>query len=69
AVDFVVPFEEDTPYELIKMIKPDTLIKGGDYEGKNVIGTEFAHELKLVDFVDGKSTTKTIQKIKGDVDV
>ncbi len=69
AVDFVVPFEDDTPYELIKMIKPDTLVKGGDYEGKSVVGTEFAGELKLVDFVDGKSTTKTIQKIKGDVDV
>jgi len=69
AVDFVVPFEDDTPYELIKMIKPDTLVKGGDYEGKSVVGTEFAGELKLVDFVDGKSTTKTIQKIKGDIDV
>lgn len=69
AVDFVVPFEDDTPYELIKMIKPDTLVKGGDYEGKSVVGTEFAGELKLVDFVDGKSTTKTIQKIKGDLDV
>ena len=65
AVDFVVPFEEDTPYELIKMIEPDTLVKGGDYAGKIVIGTEFAGELKLVDFVDGKSTTKTIDKIKG----
>ncbi len=63
AVDFVVPFEDDTPYELIKMIKPDTLVKGGDYEGKSVVGTEFAGELKLVDFVEGKSTTKTIQKI------
>lgn len=65
AVDFVVPFEEDTPYNLIKMIKPNTLVKGGDYKGKNVIGTEFASELKLVDFVNGKSTTKTIQKIEG----
>ncbi len=65
AVDFVVPFEEDTPYELIKMIAPDTLVKGGDYEGKVVVGTEFAKELKLVDFVDGKSTTKTIEKIQG----
>jgi D-beta-D-heptose 7-phosphate kinase/D-beta-D-heptose 1-phosphate adenosyltransferase len=65
AVDFVVPFEADTPYELIKMIEPDTLVKGGDYKGKSVIGTEFAGELKLVDFVDGKSTTKTIQKIQG----
>ena len=67
AVDFVVPFVDDTPYELIKMIKPDTLVKGGDYEGKVVVGTEFAGELKLVDFVDGKSTTKTIQKIQGNI--
>jgi len=66
AVDFVVPFEDDTPYELIKMIKPDTLVKGGDYEGKDVVGTEFARELKLVDFVDGKSTTMTIKKIQGE---
>ncbi len=65
AVDFVVPFSDDTPYELIKMIKPDVLVKGGDYEGKEVVGTEFARELKLVEFVDGKSTTKTIQKIQG----
>jgi D-beta-D-heptose 7-phosphate kinase/D-beta-D-heptose 1-phosphate adenosyltransferase len=65
AVDFVVPFVEDTPLNLIKMIKPDTLVKGGDYEGKEVVGTEFAAELKLVDFVDGKSTTKTIEKIQG----
>ena len=65
AVDFVVPFTEDTPHNLIKMIQPDVLVKGGDYEGKAVVGTEFARELKLVDFVDGKSTTKTIQKIQG----
>lgn len=65
AVDFVVPFEDDTPHELIKMIKPDTLVKGGDYKGKDVVGTEFAGELRLVDFVDGKSTTTTIKKIQG----
>ena len=65
AVDFVVPFSEDTPHELIKMIKPHVLVKGGDYEGKRVVGTEFAGELKLVDFVNGKSTTKTIEKIQG----
>jgi len=65
AVDYVVPFTKDTPYDLIKMIEPNTLVKGGDYEGKAVVGTEFAGELKLVDFVDGKSTTKTIEKIQG----
>jgi len=67
AVDYVVPFTKDTPYDLIKMIAPDVLVKGGDYEGKSVVGTEFASELKLVDFVDGKSTTKTIQKIQGNI--
>ncbi len=67
AVDFVVPFSEDTPYDLIKMIQPDVLVKGGDYEGKEVVGTEFAGELRLVDFVDGKSTTKTIEKIQGKI--
>lgn len=65
AVDFVVEFSEDTPHELIKMISPDTLVKGGDYEGKKVVGSEFSSELKLVEFVDGKSTTKTIEKIQG----
>ena len=67
AVDYVVPFTEDTPYELIKMLSPDVLVKGGDYEGKEVVGTEFARELRLVDFVDGKSTTTTIQKIQGNL--
>lgn len=67
AVDFVVPFEEDTPYELIKMVRPDVLVKGGDYEGKEVVGTEFASELRLVEFVDGKSTTRTIEKIQGSI--
>ncbi|MEA1916523.1 MAG: D-glycero-beta-D-manno-heptose-7-phosphate kinase [Campylobacterota bacterium] len=64
AVDYVVKFGEDTPYELIKMIEPDTLVKGGDYEGKSVVGSEFSKELKLVTFVDGKSTTSTIQRIQ-----
>lgn len=64
AVDYVVKFSEQTPHDLIRMIAPDVLVKGGDYEGKTVIGTEFAGELKLVTFVEGKSTSKTIQKIQ-----
>ncbi len=65
AVDYVVKFSDDTPHDLIRMIAPDVLVKGGDYEGKKVVGTEFSKVLKLVDFVDGKSTTKTIEKIQG----
>ncbi len=64
AVDYVVVFDEDTPYDLIKAVKPDVLVKGSDYEGKKVVGQDIAHELKLVQFVDGKSTTKTIENIQ-----
>jgi D-beta-D-heptose 7-phosphate kinase / D-beta-D-heptose 1-phosphate adenosyltransferase len=64
SVDYVVIFEEETPYELIKAIKPHTLVKGGDYEGKDVVGQDIANELKLVKFVDGKSTTNTIKRIQ-----
>jgi len=64
AVDYVIIFDEDTPYDLIKAVKPDILVKGGDYEGKLVVGQDIADELKLVQFIDGKSTTKTIEKIQ-----
>ncbi len=64
AVDYVVIFHEDTPYELIKRIKPDILVKGGDYENREVVGSDIAKEVKLIDFVPGKSTTKIIEKVK-----
>ena len=64
VVDYVVIFDEDTPYELIKSIQPHILVKGGDYRGKQVVGQDIAEELKLVEFIDGKSSTKIIEKIK-----
>ncbi len=62
SVDFVVIFEEDTPYELIKLVKPDVLVKGGDYEGKEIVGADIAKETRLVEFVAGKSTTTIIER-------
>jgi len=64
SVDYVVLFTDDTPLSLIEIIQPDILVKGGDYEGKKVVGSNIAKELKLVKFIDGKSTTKTIEKIQ-----
>ena len=64
SVDYVVIFEEETPYELIKLIKPHVLVKGGDYEGKEVVGQDIADELKLVQFENRKSTTNTIKRIQ-----
>ena len=65
AVDYVVIFDEDTPYKLIEAIKPKTLVKGGDYEDMKVAGQDIVDELKLVKFIEDKSTSQTIKKIKG----
>ena len=66
-IDYVVIFEEDTPYELIKKIQPDVLVKGGDYSPDQVIGKDIVEErggsLELIPFVDGKSTTNIINKV------
>ena len=64
VVDYVVIFDEGTPYNLIKAIKPVTLVKGGDYKDKEVVGQHIVDELKLVEFVDEKSTSQTIKKIQ-----
>jgi len=64
VVDYVVIFEDDTPIDLIKLIQPDVLVKGSDYKEKKVVGQDIAKELKLVKFIDGKSTTKTIERIQ-----
>jgi D-beta-D-heptose 7-phosphate kinase/D-beta-D-heptose 1-phosphate adenosyltransferase len=64
SVDYVVPFEEDNPEMLIKKIMPDILAKGADYKVEEVIGGKFAKKVVLIDFIDGKSTTKLISKIK-----
>lgn len=67
-VDYVVIFDQDTPLELIKMIEPDVLVKGGDYSNEYVVGTNEVEarggRLVLLPFVDGKSTTNIINKIK-----
>ncbi|ARR01025.1 MULTISPECIES: D-glycero-beta-D-manno-heptose-7-phosphate kinase [Campylobacter] len=63
-VDFVVIFDDDTPYEMIKAIGPDVLVKGADYEGKVVVGSDFAKRVELIEFVEGKSTTNIIEKIR-----
>lgn len=63
-VDYVVVFDEDTPYDIIRKIHPDILVKGGDYKIENVVGREFAKETVLIQFVQGYSTTETINKMK-----
>lgn len=68
AVDMVIIFEEDTPEKLIKEIKPDILVKGGDWKIENIVGADFVMsyggKVCTIDFVYDTSTTKIIQKVK-----
>lgn len=70
-VDSVILFDEDTPFELIKAIQPDVLVKGGDYAMEEVVGKEILEEyggkVELVKYLNGFSTSGIISKImKGD---
>jgi D-beta-D-heptose 7-phosphate kinase/D-beta-D-heptose 1-phosphate adenosyltransferase len=63
-VDYIVIFNEDTPYNLIKLIKPDYLVKGGDWKKEKIIGKEFAKKVFRVKLSSGYSSTGIINKIK-----
>lgn len=64
GVDYVISFEEDTPQNLIEYTRPDVLIKGADWEGKTVAGSDVVKEVYFVPLVNDKSTTNIIGKIK-----
>jgi rfaE bifunctional protein nucleotidyltransferase chain/domain len=67
AVDVVILFNDDTPQDLINAVLPDILVKGADYENKEVVGSEtvlkHGGKVELIEFVDGLSTTNVIEKI------
>jgi D-beta-D-heptose 7-phosphate kinase/D-beta-D-heptose 1-phosphate adenosyltransferase len=69
SVDYVIVFDDDTPTELIRAIKPDVLVKGADYAKDQVVGWEivesYGGRVELVDLVKGRSTTNIIRKISG----
>lgn len=62
-VDFVTLFSEDTPYELIKSIRPDVLVKGGDWKKEDIVGSDIVAETHSLPFVPGVSTSAIINKI------
>ncbi|AEU36090.1 bifunctional D-glycero-beta-D-manno-heptose-7-phosphate kinase/D-glycero-beta-D-manno-heptose 1-phosphate adenylyltransferase HldE [Granulicella mallensis] len=70
AVDAVVLFEEDTPLELIRAVKPDVLVKGGDYIAESVVGyedvTARGGRVEIVPTVEGFSTTNIVRKLQGE---
>lgn len=67
-VDYVVLFDEDTPLHLIESVRPDVLVKGGDYTRETIVGADFVEsiggEIVVIPFVEGYSTTKVINKMR-----
>jgi D-beta-D-heptose 7-phosphate kinase/D-beta-D-heptose 1-phosphate adenosyltransferase len=68
SVDWVVPFDAPTPEALICAISPQILVKGGDYSPEQIAGAQCVHEaggeVRIIEFVDGHSTTSTIARIR-----
>ncbi len=66
-VDVVIIFDEDTPFELIKLIEPNVLVKGGDYSMETIVGAkeviENGGEVKIISLEEGFSTTRIISKM------
>ena len=67
SVDYVIIFDEDTPYELIKSIVPDFLVKGGDWKPEDIVGSDIVEaaggRVLSLDFVGNYSTTGIINKV------
>lgn len=69
SVDYVIIFDEDTPYNLIKEIIPDFLVKGGDWKEENIVGWDIVKEaggkVLSLNYIENYSTTNTISKLNG----
>lgn len=70
CIDLLVLFEEDTPYELIRLLQPDILVKGDDYAVNQIVGHDvvsaYGGQVRTIPFLKGYSTTALIQRIVGD---
>jgi rfaE bifunctional protein nucleotidyltransferase chain/domain len=64
VVDYVTLFDEETPYDLIKLLNPDVLVKGGDWKKEDIVGSDVAKQTFSLPFVEGVSTSAIIEKIK-----
>ena len=64
VVDYIILFDQQTPYSLIKTLKPEVLVKGGDWKTKSIIGSDLVKKVYRVKLCSGYSTSAIISKIK-----
>ncbi len=63
AIDYISLFNEDTPEKLIKIVRPDVLVKGGDWKSSSIVGRDVAKKVVRIPLVKGRSTTHLIERI------
>lgn len=63
-VDYITVFDEDTPYELIREISPDVLVKGADWKKEDIVGSDITKEVHAIPLTEGISTSLIIEKIR-----
>jgi rfaE bifunctional protein nucleotidyltransferase chain/domain len=63
-IDYIVLFSEETPYELIKQVQPDVLVKGADWKKEDIVGNDLVKDVRIIPFVEGISTSGIIRKIQ-----
>ena len=66
-IDYIIVFEEDTPENLLKILQPDVLVKGGDYVYDTIVGKEYCKDVKIFTTVQGYSTTNIINKVSSNL--
>lgn len=68
SIDYVTFFSEDTPYNIIKTLKPNIIAKGGDYSPEQVVGKDiverYGGKVEIIPFVEGKSTTNIVHRMR-----
>lgn len=64
SIDFIVIFDQDTPENVIKTLKPDILVKGSDYKIEEIVGREYVEKVVRVPLIKGLSTTQIIRRIQ-----
>ncbi len=63
-VDYVTIFDEPTPYELVRILMPDVLVKGGDWKPEDIVGSDLVPDTRSLPYFEGISTSQIIEKIK-----
>jgi D-beta-D-heptose 7-phosphate kinase/D-beta-D-heptose 1-phosphate adenosyltransferase len=62
-IDYIIIFEDDTPLNLLKILQPTVMVKGGDYKKEQIIGADYSNSIILFDFIENKSSSLVIKKI------